>query len=91
MSGLKGAAQEHRLDSSHLTAIGAFRGATLGFFDRETLEYHKIPVREQVEVLSLLGNITHDNGSRKCTPTLCSAGAMAAETDLALISLPEAA
>ena len=30
---------------------------TLGYFDWQSKEYQKIPVREQVEVLSLVGNI----------------------------------
>ncbi len=42
---------------SHFTAIGAFREATLAYFDWEKKEYRKIPVREQVEVVSLIGDI----------------------------------
>jgi uncharacterized protein len=57
-SGLLAFAKEYRLAASHFTAIGAFRGATLGYFDWQTKDYQKIPVREQVEVLSLLGDIT---------------------------------
>ncbi len=50
-------AREHGLAASHLTAIGAFRDATLGYFDRERRDYRRIPVREQVEVLSLVGDV----------------------------------
>lgn len=50
-------AKEKKLAGSHFTAIGAFREVTLGYFDREKKEYQKIPVREQVEVLSLIGDI----------------------------------
>lgn len=50
-------AKRERLDSSHFTAIGAFERATLGYFDRHRKEYTKIPVNEQVEVLSLVGDI----------------------------------
>ncbi|HET7035789.1 MAG TPA: PPC domain-containing DNA-binding protein [Thermomicrobiaceae bacterium] len=58
-------AREHKLDASHFTAIGAFKSATLGFFDYNTKEYRKIPVNEQVEVLSLIGDITLDDGQPK--------------------------
>ena len=54
---------EHRgLGASQITGIGAFSGATLGYFDRDAKEYVKIPIREQVEVLSLLGDIAESAG-----------------------------
>src|SRR5687767_11504880 len=56
-SGLKQFAQAEQLGGSHFTAIGAFSRVTLGFFDRESKEYQKIPVTVQVEVVSLIGNI----------------------------------
>jgi uncharacterized protein len=46
------------LAASHFTAIGGFQEATLGYFDLEKKDYNKLPVREQVEVLSLVGDIT---------------------------------
>jgi uncharacterized protein len=55
--GLTAFAREQQLAGSHFTAIGAFSRVTLGFFDRERKEYKKIPINEQVEVLSLVGNI----------------------------------
>jgi len=50
-------AREHELGGSHFTAIGAFSNATVGFFDRYRRDYLKIPIHEQVEVLSLIGDI----------------------------------
>jgi predicted DNA-binding protein with PD1-like motif len=50
-------ARDHRITAAHLTAIGAFSEVTLGFFDPEKRSYKKIPVTEQVEVVSLAGNI----------------------------------
>ena len=35
IAGLTAFAKDHRLDSSHFTAIGAFEQATLGYFQRE--------------------------------------------------------
>jgi predicted DNA-binding protein with PD1-like motif len=56
-SGLTAFAQAPRLGGNHFTAIGAFSEVTLGYFDWPRREYKKIPVREQVEVLSLIGDI----------------------------------
>jgi len=58
------AAREH-LRTSHLTAIGALRDVTLGYFDRDRRDYTRIPLAEQVEVLSLLGVITLDGPKPK--------------------------
>lgn len=57
MAGLLDVAKENGLQASHLTAIGGFSAATLGYFDRAQKDYTKIPVGEQVEVLSLVGDI----------------------------------
>ena len=51
-------AQEQGLSASHFSAIGAFRRATLGYFDWEKKDYKKNPVDEQVEVVALNGFIT---------------------------------
>lgn len=58
ISGLQGFAEAHALAASHFSAIGAFKHAILGYFDRKQMDYLKTPIKEQVEVLSLLGNIT---------------------------------
>ena len=58
-------AQEQGLDAAHFTAIGAFRRATLGYFSWEQKDYLKIPVEEQVEVLTLVGDIALQDGKRK--------------------------
>ncbi len=55
-------ATENHLAGSHFTAIGAFSDVTLGFFDRDKKTYRKIPVVEQVEVLSLVGDIALKDG-----------------------------
>jgi hypothetical protein len=58
-------ATEHGLDASRLTAIGAFETATLGYFDWEKKDYERIAVDEQVEVLSLVGDIALDGNKPK--------------------------
>jgi uncharacterized protein len=62
IAGLTAWAKENNLGGSHFTAIGAFREVTLGYFDRDKKDYRKIPVREQVEVLSLIGDIALKDG-----------------------------
>jgi predicted DNA-binding protein with PD1-like motif len=55
-------ANTNRLADSQLTAIGAFSEVTLGYFDRQQKTYRKIPLKEQVEVLCLAGNIVQKDG-----------------------------
>jgi predicted DNA-binding protein with PD1-like motif len=50
-------AARERLGGAQLTAIGAFSAATLAFFDVETRQYRPIPVDEQTEVASLVGDV----------------------------------
>lgn len=54
---IEGFARERGLAAAQLTAIGAFSDAVLGFFDWETKDYRKIPVKQQVEVVSFLGDV----------------------------------
>jgi uncharacterized protein len=62
MTGLTTFARERRLTACHCTAIGAFSDLTVGFFDWEKKDYVKIPIHEQVEVLSLVGDIALKDG-----------------------------
>jgi predicted DNA-binding protein with PD1-like motif len=55
-------AGEHRISGAALTAVGACREATLGYFDPDALQYQDIPVTEQTEVLSLIGDIATKDG-----------------------------
>jgi uncharacterized protein len=52
---IEGFARNNAISVAQLTAIGAFSDVVLGFFDWETKEYRKIPLQEQVEVVSFLG------------------------------------
>lgn len=58
-------ARENGLGGSHFTAIGAFQDATLGYFDREKKDYERIEVGEQVEVLTLAGDVARKDGEPK--------------------------
>ena len=53
-------AKAERVGAAHFTAIGAFSEVTLGYFQRDRKEYKRMVVAEQVEVLSLLGDIALD-------------------------------
>lgn len=53
-------AKAENINAASVTAIGAFATATLAFFDLSAQDYSEIPVTDQSEVLSLLGDITLD-------------------------------
>jgi uncharacterized protein len=58
--------RERRIEAASLSAIGAFERAVVGYFDWAKKDYKRIPVEEQVEVLSLLGDVAVSEGK----PTL---------------------
>ena len=62
VAGLTRFAAEQKLSASSFTAIGAFSEALLGYFDWEKKDYDRIPVKEQVEVLALVGDIALQDG-----------------------------
>lgn len=57
---LKTFAVEQRISAARFTAVGGFSEATLGYFVWEQRDYEQIPIDEQVEVLSVLGDIALD-------------------------------
>ncbi len=62
LSGLTDFAIQHKVEDAHFTAIGAVSGATLAWLDVPKKVYHRIAVPEQVEVLSLIGDVATFNG-----------------------------
>lgn len=50
-------AVDQDIGGASLTALGAFETATVGWFDFGQKTFRKIPVREQCEVLSAIGDI----------------------------------
>jgi uncharacterized protein len=58
IAGLQTFANEHDVATYQIVGIGAFSDVTLGYFDRARKDYTKIPLAEQVEVLSLVGDIS---------------------------------
>ena len=57
------AVHEHGILAAQVTAVGGLQGGELGYFDRVAREYLRIPVAEQVEVLSLIGDVAGQGGS----------------------------
>jgi len=62
VGGLETFAEEEGLTGSAFTGIGAFESVTLGYFEQERKDYRRIPIDEQVEVVSLVGNVAIDDG-----------------------------
>ena len=50
-------AKRERISAAQLTAIGALSDVELKYFDWDQKKYETIPVREQVEVAALIGDI----------------------------------
>jgi uncharacterized protein len=65
LAGLRQFAQEENVTAAQFTAIGAFQSVRLGWFDLEKKDYEQIAIDEQVEVLSLLGNVAISEGKPK--------------------------
>ena len=65
IAGLTSFAKQQGLGASHFTAIGAFSDLTIGYFNRDKKDYDKIPVNEQVEALSVMGDIALNKGEPK--------------------------
>jgi uncharacterized protein len=51
-------AKRSAIGAATFHAIGAFRDATIAYWNAETKKYEDIAVAEQVEVVSMTGNIT---------------------------------
>ncbi|WP_458760326.1 PPC domain-containing DNA-binding protein [Afipia sp. TerB] len=62
MSSLKDFATREKITAAQISAIGALSDVTLAYFDWDKKDYTTIPVREQVEVASLLGDIAEADG-----------------------------
>jgi hypothetical protein len=58
MSGLTDFARENKVTSASFTAIGAFSRATVAWFDDSRKEFKLNPINQQVELVSMIGNIT---------------------------------
>lgn len=64
MASLEEFAGRERVSAAQVSALGAFAHAELAFFEWETKEYLDIPVPEQTEVASLVGDIAQDKDGK---------------------------
>jgi len=65
VAGVEGFAAEQAITAASLQGIGAFSDVLLGFFERDSRDYRRIPIDEQVEVLALLGDVALADGRPK--------------------------
>lgn len=68
VEGLTSFAAEQGLTAAEFSGLGAMSDCVLGFFDLERRDYDRIPIREQVEVLTLVGNVAVKHGETKLHP-----------------------
>ena len=54
-------AKKETIEDASFVALGAFSKATVAYFNWQKKKYQDIPVDEQVEVISLIGDIVPDD------------------------------
>jgi predicted DNA-binding protein with PD1-like motif len=57
MSGLTDFARQNKVTAASFTAIGAFSNATVAWFDESREKFKLIPIKEQVELVSMIGDV----------------------------------
>ena len=62
LSGLTDFAKQYHVGDAHFTGIGAVSSALTAWFDLDRKLYHPLPINEQVEVLSMIGDIATFQG-----------------------------
>lgn len=58
-------ARSQQLSGAHFTAIGAFRRSVIGYFEWDKREYRKNVFDRQLEVVSLIGDVSLKDGDPK--------------------------
>ncbi len=61
-SGMTRWAREHEVSTGHFTGIGAWSSAVLGYYDLEKKAYRRNVISEQVELVSLIGDLAVNSG-----------------------------
>jgi len=62
VQGVLAAAKKHHIQAGVVSGIGAVAGATLGFFELATKQYHENKYDEPMEVAHLSGNLSVKDG-----------------------------
>jgi hypothetical protein len=63
LSGLTEFAERQKIMAGYFTAIGALKSALFGWFDSARKAYRNIPINQQVEMISLIGDVGVVNGA----------------------------
>ncbi len=74
MAGLREFARAEGIAAAHFTAIGAFRAATIAYFDWASRAYEEIVLDENVEVAPLVGNIARSEEGEVVVHAHCTLG-----------------
>ena len=74
INGLTEFAEMNHVKLAHLTGIGAFDSAVLGWSDPEKRAYKKIVINQEVEIVSLTGNITTGQDGKPSLHVHCVVG-----------------
>ncbi len=62
LAGIVEFAKKSHIKAAHFSGIGGFSDVVLGYFDVDARDYRPIPLDEQVEVVSLTGDIALRDG-----------------------------
>ena len=71
LSGLTAFATQEKIGAGYFTAIGALERAKFGWFDLAHQAYRDIPINEQVELISLIGDVGLVNDKPQIHPRRC--------------------
>ena len=71
---LETVAENEQLTAAHFTGIGAVANVTVGWFDLQKQTYVPIDIDEQVEVISLIGDVAEAKGKPAIHAHICVAG-----------------
>ena len=55
-------AEDNRLSSARFSGIGGFQSVRVGYYDPDARDYQPIDINQQVELLSLVGNLARKDG-----------------------------
>lgn len=62
LESLKNLCQSHNIKLAEVSGIGAVNKASVGIFMQDTKEYHSTELQGNMEITSLMGNVTQKDG-----------------------------
>ena len=65
LEAIKAFADRNQIDGASFYAIGAFRESTIAYWNWDSKEYEHIEIADQVEVLSMIGNVATSTDGRR--------------------------